>query len=43
MDEAAIRMLATRFMLLSRRDGFDNRGRNSAWFLFQKQTPAKDK
>lgn len=36
MDEAAIRLLATRFTLLSRRDSFDNRGRNSAWFLFQK-------
>jgi SAM-dependent methyltransferase len=36
MDEAAIRLLAARFTLLSRRDGFDNRWRNSAWFLFQK-------
>jgi cyclopropane fatty-acyl-phospholipid synthase-like methyltransferase len=37
MDESEIRALSTRFTLLSRRDGFDNRGRNSAWFLFQKQ------
>ena len=36
MDDAAIRDLSARFTLLSRRDGFDNRGRNSAWFLFQK-------
>jgi len=41
MDEAAIRLLSSRFTLLNRRDGFDNRGRNSAWFLFQKQTLAK--
>jgi cyclopropane fatty-acyl-phospholipid synthase-like methyltransferase len=36
MDEAAIRLLASRFGLLSRRNSFDDRGRNSAWFLFQK-------
>jgi SAM-dependent methyltransferase len=37
-DEAEIRALSTRFPLLSRRDGFDNRGRNSAWFLFRKSS-----
>jgi cyclopropane fatty-acyl-phospholipid synthase-like methyltransferase len=36
MDEVLIRALCSRFLLLSRRDGFDNRERNSAWFLFQK-------
>lgn len=34
--EAEISHLSTRFTLCSRRDGFDNRQRNSAWFLFQK-------
>ena len=29
--------IATRFTLLSRRDGFDKRQRNSAWFLYQKK------
>jgi SAM-dependent methyltransferase len=42
MDEAAIRLLATRFTLLSRRDGFDNRQRTSAWFLFQKKPVASN-
>ena len=36
LDEAGIRALTSRFTLLSRRDGFDNRGRSSTWFLFQK-------
>ena len=36
MEEVLIRALCSRFLLLSRRDGFDNRERNSAWFLFQK-------
>ena len=36
LDEAGIRALTSRFNLVSRRDGFDSRGRNSAWFLFQK-------
>jgi SAM-dependent methyltransferase len=36
LDEAEFRRLASRLTLLSRRDGFDSRGRNSAWFLFQK-------
>jgi SAM-dependent methyltransferase len=36
IDKGTIRLLAAQLTLLSRRDGFDNRGRNSAWFLFQK-------
>ena len=35
--EAEISALSTRFIPLSRRDGFDNRERTSAWFLFQKK------
>ena len=35
--EAEISDLATRFIAISRRDGFDNRERTSAWFLFQKK------
>jgi hypothetical protein len=34
--EAEINSLSSRFVLCSRRDGFDNRQRTSAWFLFQK-------
>lgn len=43
MTEMAIHALSSRFNLLTRRNGFDNRGRNSAWFLFQKQILATDK
>jgi SAM-dependent methyltransferase len=35
--ETEIGDLSSRMTLLSRRDGFDNRERNSAWFLFQKR------
>lgn len=35
--EAEISDLSTRFVPISRRDGFDNRERTSAWFLFQKK------
>jgi cyclopropane fatty-acyl-phospholipid synthase-like methyltransferase len=35
--EAEISSLSSRFILCSRRDGFDNRQRTSAWFLFQKK------
>ena len=35
LDEAEISRISSRFTLVSRRDGFDNRQRNSAWFLFQ--------
>jgi SAM-dependent methyltransferase len=38
LDEAAVQALSARFTLLSRQDGFDNRGRNSAWFLFRKHS-----
>ena len=41
LDAAEIRVLSSRLTLISRRDGYDNRRRNSAWFLFQKQTLAK--
>lgn len=37
VDEAEIRDLSARMTLVSRRDGYDNRERNSAWFLFQKR------
>jgi SAM-dependent methyltransferase len=36
ISEAEISHLSSRLVLCSRRDGFDNRQRNSAWFLFQK-------
>lgn len=36
LAEADISCISSRFALISRRDGFDNRERNSAWFLFQK-------
>jgi len=36
LDEAEIALLSARFLLVSRRDGFDKRERQSAWFLFQK-------
>ncbi len=37
LTQADISFISSRFALLSRRDGFDNRERNSAWFLFQKK------
>ncbi len=37
LAEADISLISARLTLLSRRDGFDNRERNSAWFLFQKK------
>lgn len=37
IGEAEIRDLSSRMTLLSRRDGYDNRQRDSAWFLFQKR------
>jgi SAM-dependent methyltransferase len=37
ISEAEISGISSRFLLCSRRDGFDNRQRNSAWFLFQKK------
>ena len=36
LDEAEIALISARFPLVSRRDGFDKRERQSAWFLFQK-------
>ncbi len=36
LAEAEIGDLSARFIPISRRDGFDNRERTSAWFLFQK-------
>jgi ubiquinone/menaquinone biosynthesis C-methylase UbiE len=37
LAEADIDRIATRFILLSRQNGFDNNQRNSAWFLYQKK------
>jgi cyclopropane fatty-acyl-phospholipid synthase-like methyltransferase len=37
LDEAEIGLISSRFILVSRRDGFDKRERQSAWFLFQKR------
>jgi SAM-dependent methyltransferase len=37
LDEADIDRISARLTLVSRRDGFDNRNRNSAWFLFRKK------
>ena len=37
LTEAEVDTLSSRLRLVSRRDGFDKRERNSAWFLFQKQ------
>jgi ubiquinone/menaquinone biosynthesis C-methylase UbiE len=38
LTEADIRRIASRWTLLSRRDGFDDKGeKSSAWFLFQKR------
>lgn len=36
LDKADIALISARFLLVSRRDGFDKRERQSAWFLFQK-------
>ena len=38
LAEAEIDLISARFLLLSRRNGFDKRERQSAWFLFQKKT-----
>jgi ubiquinone/menaquinone biosynthesis C-methylase UbiE len=35
LSETEIDRISTQWTLVSRRDGFDNRARNSAWFLFQ--------
>jgi SAM-dependent methyltransferase len=40
LDEADINRIAAPLTLVSRRDGFDKRERQSAWFLFQKILPA---
>jgi len=40
LDEAEINQISTQLTLVSRRDGFDKRERQSAWFLFQKILPA---
>ncbi len=37
IGEAEINRISFHLTLCSRRDGFDNRQRNSAWFLFQKK------
>lgn len=40
--EADINHISSRMNLISRRNGFDStRGRSSAWFLFQKNMPAR--
>jgi cyclopropane fatty-acyl-phospholipid synthase-like methyltransferase len=36
--ETDIERISSRFTLLSRRDGFDNGAKPSAWFLYQKRT-----
>jgi len=36
LAEAEIDLITSHFSLLSRQNGFDRRGRTSAWFLFQK-------
>ena len=40
LDEAEINRISAQLTLVSRRDGFDKRERQSAWFLFQKILPA---
>jgi len=37
LDEADLSLISTHFTLLTRRDGFDKRERQSAWFLYQKK------
>lgn len=41
LDEAEISLMSSRYNLVSRRDGFDKRERQSAWLLFQKSLPAQ--
>ena len=41
LDEADIRLIASHLTLVSRRDGFDKRERQSAWLLFQKTLRAQ--
>ena len=41
LDEADINLIGSRLTLISRRDGFDKRERQSAWLLFQKTLPAQ--
>lgn len=36
LDEADLSLISTHLTLLSRRDGYDKRDRQSAWFLYQK-------
>jgi len=38
LAEVDISLISARLAPISRRDGFDSRARNSAWFLFQKKT-----
>ena len=38
LDEVDLNLISTHFTLLTRRDGFDKRERQSAWFLYQKYT-----
>jgi cyclopropane fatty-acyl-phospholipid synthase-like methyltransferase len=38
LAEADLSLISTHLTLLSRRDGFDKRERQSAWFLYQKYT-----
>jgi len=40
LTEADINRISARLTLVSRRDGFDSRNRNSAWFLYQKKISA---
>lgn len=37
LGETEINRISSRWTLRSRRDGYDNRGKTSAWFLFQKK------
>ena len=37
LAEADLNLISTHFTLLTRRDGFDKRERQSAWFLYQKK------
>ena len=40
LDEVDLSLISAHLTLLSRRDGFDKRERQSAWFLFQKTDPS---
>lgn len=42
LTEAEINVISSRLTLVSRRDGFDQRERTSAWFLFQKHSIRAD-